>query len=126
MMVGVDESFDPALYTGYHSKAGVEDNPLAHTSTLRISRLFLNGEIASEFTLYALCAARYGVRSVFLSGDEGICADARALVPAIATVENPQRRRRGHHLPCACGGARRDTRGRGKGVARRGAATPNA
>ena len=87
MMFGIDESFEAALYTGYHSKAGVEDNPLAHTSTLRISRLLLNGETASEFTLNALCAARYGVRSVFLSGDEGICADARALVPGIATVE---------------------------------------
>lgn len=87
MMFGIDESFDAALYTGYHSKAGVEDNPLAHTSTLRIARLTLNGETASEFTLNALCAARYGVPSVFLSGDEGICADARMLVPGIATVE---------------------------------------
>ena len=86
MMFGADESFDAALYTGYHSKAGVEDNPLAHTSTLRISRLLLNGEIASEFTLNALCAARYGLRSVFLSGDEGICTDARALVPGIVTA----------------------------------------
>lgn len=88
MMFGIDESFAGALYTGYHSKAGVEDNPLAHTSTLRISRLTLNGETASEFTLNALCAARYGVPSVFLSGDEGICADARAFVPGIATVES--------------------------------------
>lgn len=87
MMFGIDESFDAALYTGYHSKAGTEDNPLAHTSNLRISRLILNGEVASEFTMNALCAARYGVRSVFLSGDEGICADARALVPGIVTVE---------------------------------------
>jgi D-amino peptidase len=87
MMFGIDESFDAALYTGYHSKAGVEDNPLAHTSTLRISRLILNGEMASEFTLNALCAARYDVRSVFLSGDQGICADASALLPGIATVE---------------------------------------
>ncbi len=87
MMFGIDESFDAALYTGYHSKAGTEDNPLAHTSTLRISRLVLNGETASEFTLNALCAARYGVPSFFLSGDQGICADAKALVPGISTVE---------------------------------------
>jgi D-amino peptidase len=87
MMFGIDDSFDAALYTGYHSKAGAEGNPLAHTSTLRISRLTLNGETASELTLNALCAARYGVPSVFLSGDEGICADARALVPGITTVE---------------------------------------
>jgi D-amino peptidase len=87
MMFGIDDSFDAAIYTGYHAKAGVEDNPLAHTSNLRISRLILNGEVASEFTMNALCAARYGVTSVFLSGDDGICADARAMVPGIVTVE---------------------------------------
>ena len=87
MMFGVDDSFAGALYTGYHAKAGTEDNPLAHTSTLRISRLLLNGEVASEFTINALCAARYGAPSLFLSGDAGICADARAMVPGIVTVE---------------------------------------
>ena len=87
MMFGLDESFDAAIYTGYHSKAGSEDNPLAHTSTLRLSRLLLNGEVASEFTVNALCAARYGVPSVFLSGDAGICGEAEAMVSGIVTVK---------------------------------------
>lgn len=87
MMFGLDESFAAAIYTGYHSKAGSEANPLAHTSTMRISRLLLNGEVASEFTVNALCAAGYGVPSVFLAGDEGICAEARAMVPGLATSE---------------------------------------
>lgn len=87
MMFGIGEGFAAALYTGYHSKAGTESNPLAHTTTLRISRLILNGEIASELTVNALCAAKYGVPSAFVAGDAGICADARAMVPGIATVE---------------------------------------
>ena len=87
MMFGIDESFAAAIYTGYHSKAGTEVNPLAHTSNLRISRLLLNGEIASEFTFNVLCAAGYGVPSVFLSGDVGMCAEAAAMVPGLATVE---------------------------------------
>jgi D-amino peptidase len=87
MMFGIDEGFAAALYTGYHSKAGAEVNPLAHTSNLRISRLLLNGEVASEFTFNALCAAQYGVPSVFLAGDVGMCAEARAMVPGLATVE---------------------------------------
>lgn len=86
MMFGLDESFAAALYTGYHAKAGSEANPLAHTTSLRIERLLLNGERASEFTMNALCAARYGVPSVFLSGDAEICGDARAMVPGIGTV----------------------------------------
>lgn len=87
MMFGLGSDFAAAIYTGYHSKAGTETNPLAHTSTLRISRLMLNGEVASEFTVNALCAARHGVPSAFIAGDAGICADARAMVPGIGTVE---------------------------------------
>ncbi|OCW59499.1 M55 family metallopeptidase [Hoeflea olei] len=86
MMFGLSPDFTACLYTGYHAKAGSEANPLAHTSTLRISRLLLNGAVVSEFTMNALCAARYRVPSVFLSGDAEICADAQALVPGIATV----------------------------------------
>lgn len=87
MMFGLDDSFDAAIYTGYHSKAGEEGNPLAHTSNDKISRLILNGEVISEFTYNALCAGLYGVPSVFMAGDEGICADARAMLPGITTVE---------------------------------------
>jgi len=87
MMFGLDAGFAAAIYTGYHSKAGSEANPLAHTSNLRISRLILNGEVASEFTINALCAAGYGVPSVFLAGDAQMCAEARAMVPGLATVE---------------------------------------
>ncbi|MFC5384845.1 M55 family metallopeptidase [Aquamicrobium segne] len=90
MMFGLDASFQAALCTGYHSKAGTEDNPLAHTSNLRISRLILNGEVASEFTMNALCAARYKVPVAFIAGDAGICAEARTMVPGIATVETLQ------------------------------------
>ena len=86
MMFGVSPDHHAVLYTGYHSKAGTEANPLAHTSNGRISRLLLNGAVASELTMNALCAAEYGVPSAFLSGDAGICADAAAEIPGIATV----------------------------------------
>jgi len=87
MMFGLDASFAGAIYTGYHAKAGSEANPLAHSFNLRISRLLLNGVPVSEFTINALCAARYGVPSLFLAGDCEICADATALIPTITTVE---------------------------------------
>lgn len=87
MMFGIGRDFGAAIYTGYHSKAGTEANPLAHTSNRRISRLLFNGEVASEFTFNALCAASYGVPSALIAGDKGICAEARAMIPGIATVE---------------------------------------
>ncbi|WP_102225746.1 M55 family metallopeptidase [Acidimangrovimonas sediminis] len=86
MMFGLDADFAAAIYTGYHGKAGSELNPLAHTLTMQIHGLTLNGALASELTLNALCAAGYGVPSAFVSGDADICADAEAMVPGIATV----------------------------------------
>lgn len=86
MMFGIDASFSAALYIGYHNKAGADTNPLAHTLSGAVSRLLINGEVASEFTLNALCASRYGVPSAFLSGDAGMCAEAEVEVPGIATL----------------------------------------
>jgi len=86
MMFGIDESFSAALYIGYHNKAGTDTNPLAHTLSGAVSKLLVNGEVASEFTLNSLCASRYGVPSAFLSGDAGMCAEAEAAVCGIATV----------------------------------------
>jgi D-amino peptidase len=86
MVQELDESFDALLFVGYHAKAGSDDNPLAHTLRLRVAHLKINGEIASEFHMHAWAAATVNVPSVFLSGDEGICADAQRLVPGIVTV----------------------------------------
>ncbi len=87
MMFGISREFHAALYTGHHCKAGDQGNPLAHTSNRRISRLMLNGQTASESTFNTLCAALYGVPSVFLAGDATICAEMRAMIPGITTVE---------------------------------------
>lgn len=86
MMFGLDRGFDAALFVGYHDAAGTDGNPLAHTMNDRIARLWLNGELASEFTVNAYTAALNGVPPVFLSGDRGICDAARRLVPAMRTV----------------------------------------
>jgi len=86
MVQELDESFDALLFVGYHSKAGSDDNPLAHTLRLRIMRLAFNGEIASEFQIYSYAAALVKVPAVFLSGDAGICGDAQRINPGIVTV----------------------------------------
>ena len=72
MVQELDRSFDALVLIGYHSKAGTQDNPLAHTLTLQIAGLRLNGELCSEFRLHSYAAALYGVPVVFISGDKGI------------------------------------------------------
>jgi len=82
----LDESFHAMLMVGYHSRAGSGANPLAHTISGNIARLTINGSYASELLIHAYTAAYVKVPLVFLSGDHGICEDAAALVPSIATV----------------------------------------
>lgn len=66
MVQELDESFDAALLVGYHSMAGDEGNPLAHTLTGRVMRMRLDGVPASEFLLAAYATASVGVPVVFV------------------------------------------------------------
>lgn len=87
MMGGLDETFDACLYIGYHSPEGTDSSPLAHTIEHDpFNWMKVNGELVSEFSMNALLAAYYGVPSVFLSGDRGICSCAEAFCPGIVTV----------------------------------------
>lgn len=87
MVQELDSSFDAVLFTGYHSHGGSRSNPLAHTmNPYDVDYIKINGEYASEFILHAYAAAYVGVPSVFISGDKGLCEDAKRLNPNIRTV----------------------------------------
>lgn len=86
MMSGLDESFYGAVFTGYHDLAGSGENPLSHTMSTSLVWLTLNGEPLGEAHINAYTAAFYQVPLLALSGDSGICAKAKALVPACRTV----------------------------------------
>lgn len=87
MIQELDDSFDAVIYIGYHSRAGQDSNPLAHTmSSARIARMTLNGTDMSEFYLHGLAASYFGVPSIFVSGDEGLCAEVKEHNPYIETV----------------------------------------
>ena len=86
MGAGVAKGFDAAAYTGYHSCAYSDGNPLAHTMNTTLFEIKLNGERISEFHLHALGAAHSGVPSIFLSGDKALCERAKEIVPGIVTV----------------------------------------
>ena len=86
MMQGLDESFQAAAMIGYHSRAGSNASPLAHTMTGEWVRISLNGRDASEFLFNTYSAAMLNVPVVFVSGDRGLCDEAAELVPHIGTV----------------------------------------
>lgn len=91
MMQELDNSFDAAVMIGYHSMAGSDLNPLAHTiSHIKIAWMTVNDVPASEFLINAYTAALEKVPLVFISGDQGICDEARAALPSIQTVSVKQ------------------------------------
>lgn len=86
MVQELDASFDAVVMVGYHSSAGSGGNPLAHTISGKLDRIFVNGEAASEFLLHTYAAARHGVPVVFVSGDQALVDEVRRVNASISTV----------------------------------------
>jgi len=86
MMAGLDGSFSGVLFTGYHSPAGSDGNPLAHTMNGGNVWVKINGMPASEFLINSYTAVSLGVPVLFLSGDEALCASADAMGWGIRTA----------------------------------------
>jgi D-amino peptidase len=87
MVQGLDETFEAALFIGYHSAAGRAGNPLAHTLSSRVlAQVRINERVASEFLIYSWAASLVKVPVVFLSGDQALCDEARKTNPTLETV----------------------------------------
>ena len=84
----LDASFDALFFLGQHAKAGTRDGVLAHTySSKSVAYYRINGLELGEFGCRAALAGSYGVPTVFVSGDDKMAAEARALVPGIYAAE---------------------------------------
>lgn len=83
----VDASYGAMFFVGQHAMAGTQGGPLCHTySSATITHYKLNGELMGEFGCRAAVAGSLGVPTIFLSGDDKACEEARALVPEIETA----------------------------------------
>ncbi len=81
MVQGLDESYDAAVFIGYHACAGTEGGVLAHTLLGKeIHNVLLNDEPIGEARLNALMAGHFGVPVVFVAGDTAACAEAKKIV----------------------------------------------
>ena len=81
MMAGIDETFDGAIFIGYHSST---TNPLgvrAHTlSSANLTALRLNGVVMPEAGLNAAIAGQFEVPVIMISGDNALVDEARGLL----------------------------------------------
>lgn len=86
MVQELNETFDAVIFVGYHSSGGTNTNPLSHTMNTQFDYIKLNGEIISEFLIHAYIANYFKVPVVFLSGDLGICDEAKRINEHIMTI----------------------------------------
>jgi len=86
MMAGLDDSFDAAMFIGYHPKDGSE-GILSHTIMGSVIRdVVINGKSYGETGICAAIAGFYDVPVVMISGDDMLEAEARELIPDIPFV----------------------------------------
>ena len=75
-MVSGVEDCDVALFLGYHAKFGTAKSTFDHTySGGSISRVEINGTVASEFLLNAYVAGEMGVPVILVAGEAQLLAD---------------------------------------------------
>jgi D-amino peptidase len=86
MMEGLDETFDAAIFIGYHAKAEAPRGLFAHTGTGVLRDLQINGRSVGEGGMNAALAAWYGVPVVLVTGDDTAVAEVTESVPAVRGV----------------------------------------
>jgi D-amino peptidase len=84
MMEGIDDTFDAAIFIGYHSSTTNPEGVRAHTmSSANLADLRLNGVSVPEAGMNAAIAGHFGVPVVLISGDDAIVKEARAMLGPI-------------------------------------------
>lgn len=69
MVEGLDDTFDAAIFLGYHSRAGTERGFLAHTGSGSVKGLWIDDLEVGEGGLNAPFAGAHGVPVILASGD---------------------------------------------------------
>jgi len=81
MMAGIDETFDAAIFIGYHASTSNLRGTRAHTfSSGKLTRVALNGSPVSESVYNAALAGHFNVPVVMISGDDALYEEIRPVL----------------------------------------------
>lgn len=81
MMQGIDETFDGAIFIGYHSSTTNPQGVRAHTfSSARLADVRLNNVSMSEGSFNAAIAGHFNVPVIMVSGDDAAVKEVTATV----------------------------------------------
>jgi len=87
MMEGIDDSFDGAIFIGYHSATTNPSGVRAHTiSSARLTDVRLHGDSMSEAGINAAIAGHFGVPIIMVTGDDAVVQETKALLGDIESV----------------------------------------
>ena len=82
------EDCDYVILLGYHAMAGTLNGILDHSmSSASIQNYWINGEKAGETAIDAGIVGDMGKPVIMVSGDDKVCAEAKALLPWVVTCE---------------------------------------
>ena len=81
MMQGIDETFDGAIFIGYHTSTNSTTGVRAHTiSSARLADVRLNGTSMPEAGINAAIAGHFNVPVIMVSGDDAVVKETSALL----------------------------------------------
>ena len=88
MMGGIDQTFDAAVFIGYHASTTNPTGVRAHTfSSATLTKVTLNGVEMTEGAWNAAVAGHFNVPVVMMSGDDAAVAEVRKVIGPIEGVE---------------------------------------
>jgi D-amino peptidase len=80
-------SFDGLILIGYHAMAGTPGAVIDHTWSYGWQNFHINGRKCGEIAMEAGIAGDNGVPVLMVSGDDKACAEAKALLKDVITVQ---------------------------------------
>lgn len=86
MVEGLDETFDAAIFVGYHAKADSPRGLFAHTGSGVVKDVQVNGKSAGEGGLNTMMAQWYGVPVVMITGDDVAVEQQQEWTPNVRGV----------------------------------------
>jgi D-amino peptidase len=91
MVQGAQGGVSAAMFVGYHACVGSQNGILDHTwSGSTVASVRVNGKLMGETAWNASVCGHFGAPVIMVSGDQTVCAEARALLGEIETAEVKQ------------------------------------
>ena len=85
MVQGLDETFDGAIFVGYHARASLK-GVMSHSMIFGVRNMYINDVAVGELGFNAYVAGYFDVPVLMVAGDDGAAIEAEKLIPNITTA----------------------------------------